>query len=256
MCNASIKHGIVQDKLWLPGLLKLRTLRDLGYFGRILSVRGEFGYWVFEGDTVPAQRPSWNYRKEDGGGIILDMLCHWRYVLDNVFAPVKAVSCLGAIHIPERWDEAGQRYAATADDAAYATFELEHGIIAHFNSAWCVRVRRDDLLTMQVDGTKGSAVTGLRDCWIQPYGATPRPVWNPDVPNPLNFFDGWQRVPEQQPFENAFKRQWELFLRHIVKDEPFPWDLLEGAKGVQLAEKGLESWRKRAWVDITPLEVD
>ena len=252
--NAGVKHGVVQDKLWVPGLLKLQTLRDLGYFGRILSVRGEFGYWVFEGDKIPAQRPSWNYRKEDGGGIILDMLCHWRYVLDNVFAPVQALSCLGAIHIPERWDEQGKRYAVTADDAAYATFELEDGLIAHFNSSWCVRVRRDDLLTIQVDGTKGSAVAGLRDCWIQPYGATPRPLWNPDVPNPLNFFDGWQRVPEQQPFENAFKRQWELFLRHVAKDEPFRWDLLEGAKGVQLAEKGMESWRKRAWVEVGPLD--
>jgi len=166
---------------------------------------------------------------------------------------VRAVSCLGATHVPDRWDEYGKRYPATADDTAYATFELEDGIIAHFNSSWCVRVRRDDLLTIQVDGAKGSAVAGLRDCWIQPYAATPRPVWNPDVPNPLNFFDGWQQVPEQQPFENAFKRQWELFLRHVVKDEPFRWNLLEGAKGVQLAEKGLESWRKRAWVDIEAL---
>ncbi|MBV8551916.1 MAG: Gfo/Idh/MocA family oxidoreductase [Acidobacteriaceae bacterium] len=251
--KAGVKHGVVQDKLWLPGMLKLRTLRELGHFGRILSVRGEFGYWVFEGDTVPAQRPSWNYRKEDGGGIILDMLCHWRYVLDNVIAPVRAVSCLGATHVPERWDEQGKRYQATADDAAYATFELEGGIIAHFNSSWCVRVRRDDLLTVQVDGTRGSAVAGLRDCWIQPHGATPRPVWNPDIPNPLNFFEGWQLVPEQQSFDNAFKRQWELFLRHIVSGEPFPWNLLEAAKGVQLAEAGLDSWRKRAWVDLEPL---
>lgn len=253
--TARVKHGVVQDKLWLPGLLKLRSLRDTGFFGRILAVQGEFGYWVFEGDIVPAQRPSWNYRKESGGGMILDMLCHWRYVLDNVIAPVRAVSCLGATHIPERWDEQGRRYEATADDSAYATFELEGGIIAHFNCSWCTRVRRDDLLTIQVDGTKGSAVAGLRDCWIQPYGATPRPVWNPDVPNPIDFFAGWQRVPEQQPFENAFKRQWELFLRHVVKDEPFRWNLLEGAKGVQLAERGLESWRKRAWVDVEPLQI-
>jgi predicted dehydrogenase len=251
---AGVKHGVVQDKLWLPGMQKLKTLRELGFFGKIISVRGEFGYWVFEGDTIPAQRPSWNYRKEDGGGIIIDMLCHWRYVLDGVFAPVKAVSCLGATHIPERRDEQGQPYASTADDSAYATFELEGGIIAHFNSSWCVRVRRDDLLTLQVDGTKGSAVAGLRDCWIQPYAATPRPVWNPDIPNPLNFFDQWQKVPEQDTFDNAFKRQWELFLRHVVKDEPFRWNLLEGAKGVQLAEAGLESWRKRCWVDLGPIE--
>jgi predicted dehydrogenase len=248
--KAGVKHGVVQDKLWLPGMLKLKTLRELGFFGKILSVRGEFGYWVFEGDTVPAQRPSWNYRKEDGGGVIIDMLCHWRYVLDNLFGEVKAVSCLGATHVPTRWDEKGKAYECTADDSAYATFQLEGGVIAHFNSSWCVRVRRDDLFTMQVDGSKGSAVVGLRDCWIQPYGATPRPVWNPDIPSTINYFDGWQKVPEQAIFENAFKVQWELFLRHLVKDEPFRWTLLEAVKGVQLAEKGIESWKKRAWVDV------
>jgi predicted dehydrogenase len=247
---AGVKHGVVQDKLWLPGLLKLKTLRDQGFFGKILSVRGEFGYWVFEGDIVPGQRPSWNYRKEAGGGIIIDMLCHWRYVLDNLFGRVRAVSCLGATHVPRRWDEAGKPYDCTADDAAYATFELEGGVIANFNSSWCVRVRRDDLLTIQVDGTKGSAVAGLRHCWMQPYGGTPRPTWNPDIENPFNFFDQWQKMPEQMPMDNAFKRQWELFLLHVVKGEPFPWDLMEGAKGVQLAEKGLESWHKRAWVEV------
>ena len=252
--QAGVKHGVVQDKLWLPGLLKLKTLREIGFFGRILAVRGEFGYWVFEGDTIPAQRPSWNYRKADGGGIIMDMLCHWRYVLDNLFGPVKALACIGATHIPRRWDEAGRPYDATADDAAYATFELEGGIVAHFNSSWCTRVRRDDLLTIQVDGTGGSAVAGLRHCWIQPKAATPRPVWNPDVESPLNYFDGWQKVPEQSEFDNAFKRQWELYLRHVAAGEPFPWTLLEGAKGVQLAEKGLESWRKRAWVEVPALE--
>ena len=251
---AGIKHGVVQDKLWLPGLLKLKTLQETGFFGKILSVRGEFGYWVFEGDAVPGQRPSWNYRKEDGGGIIIDMLCHWRYVLDNLFGAVKSVSCLGAIHIPQRWDEQGKPYQCTADDSAYATFELEGGVIAHFNSSWSVRVRRDDLLTMQVDGTRGSAIVGLRHCWIQPYGATPRPVWNPDVDQPINFFEGWQKMPEQTTYDNAFKRQWEMFLKHVVKNEPFPWTLLAGAKGVQLAEKGLESWNKRAWVDVPPLE--
>ncbi len=188
---ASIKHGVVQDKLWLPGLLKLKRLIDSGFFERILSVRGEFGYWVFEGDWQPAQRPSWNYRKEDGGGIILDMLCHWRYVLDNLFGPVKAVSCMGAVHIPERRDENGEPYQATADDAAYATFEIEGGIVAHINSSWCVRVRRDDLVTFQVDGTRGSAVAGLRDCYIQERNATPKPVWNPDVEQGIDYRAGW-----------------------------------------------------------------
>jgi predicted dehydrogenase len=251
LCSkAGLKNGVVQDKLWLPGILKIKRLIDQGFFGRILSVRGEFGYWVFEGDTIPAQRPSWNYRKEDEGGIIVDMLCHWRYVLDNVFGKVKAVSCLGATHIPERVDEQGKRYKCTADDAAYATFELDGGVIAHFNSSWTVRVRRDDLLTLQVDGTKGSAVAGLRECYTQSYGNTPKPVWNPDIAQPINFFEGWSRVPEQEPFDNAFKVQWELFLKHLVKNEPFPWDLKAGARGVQLAEKGIESWEKRAWVNI------
>ncbi len=253
--KAGVKHGVVQDKLWLPGLLKLRSLIDQEFFGRILSVRGEFGYWVFEGGTAPAQRPSWNYRKEEGGGIISDMLCHWRYVLDNLFGAVRAVSCLGATHIPRRWDETGRAYTCTAEDAAYATFNLEGGIVAHFNSSWCVRVRRDDLLTIQVDGTHGSAVAGLRDVWIQPYAATPRPVWNPDLPQPIDFFAGWHKVPDQQEYDNAFKAQWELFLRHVVKDEPFPWTLLEGAKGVHLAEKGLESWRKRRWVEVGEMVV-
>lgn len=251
--KAGVKNGVVQDKLWLPGLLKLQRLIQNDFFGEILSVRGEFGYWVFEGRTIAAQRPSWNYRKEDDGGIIVDMLCHWRYVLDHIFGKVKAVSCLGKTHITERIDEQGKPYKCTADDAAYATFELDNGIVAHFNSSWTVRVRRDDLLTLQVDGTKGSAVAGLRECYIQHYGNTPKPTWNPDIPQPINFYEGWSKVPEQETFENAFKVQWELFLKHVVKDTPFPWDLREGAKGVQLAELGLESWEKRCWVNVPEL---
>ncbi|MFI5194828.1 MAG: Gfo/Idh/MocA family protein [Chitinophagales bacterium] len=255
LCKSSgVKSGVVQDKLWLPGLIKLKRLMQQDFFGRILSVRGEFGYWVFEGDSIPAQRPSWNYRKEDDGGIIVDMLCHWRYVLDNLFGKVKSVSCLGATHIPQRFDEAGKAYRCTADDAAYATFELENGVIAQFNSSWTVRVRRDDLLTLQVDGTKGSAVAGLRECYIQHYGNTPKPVWNPDMLQPINFFEGWAKLPDQENYENAFKVQWELFLKHVVRGDPFPWDLLEGVKGVQLAEKGLESWSKRCWVDIPEIQ--
>jgi predicted dehydrogenase len=250
---AGLKNGVVQDKLWLPGLRKLKGLVDAGFFGRILSVRGEFGYWVFDGVSQPAQRPSWNYRKADGGGMAIDMLCHWRYVIDNLFGNVTAVSCLCPTHISERRDEQGRMYPCTADDAAYATFETDRGIILHFNSSWCVRVRRDDLLTLQVDGTKGSAVAGLRDCWTQRAEDTPWAVWNPDVPQPLNFFEGWQKMPDTATYDNAFKVQWELFLKHVVNDEPFTWTLLEGAKGVQLAEKGLESSRKRAWLRIEPL---
>ena len=251
--KAGVKHGVVQDKLWLPGLQKLRTLRERGFFGRILAIRGEFGYWVFDGSVSPPQRPSWNYRKEDGGGIILDMLCHWNYVLRDIGGGVRAVSCLGATHIPRRWDESGAPYDATADDAAYATFQLDNGIIAHFNSSWNVRVRRDELLTIQVDGTDGSAVAGLRGCWIQPAAQTPRAVWNPDLENPHDYFRDWQEFGSDQSFDNAFKSQWELFLKHVVNEESFGWDLRAGAQGVQLAEKGLESWRERCWLEVPAL---
>lgn len=252
--SAGIKHGVVQDKLWLPGLRRLQYLRDSGFFGRLLSVRGEFGYWVFEGDLQPAQRPSWNYRVKDGGGIILDMMPHWRYVLDNIFGPVEAVSCLGAVHVPERWDERGEHYDADAEDAAYATFRLAGGVIAHFNSAWTVRVRRDDLLTLQVDGTGGSAVAGLRECWTQAAVNTPSPVWNPDEPAAMNYMRGWQKMPTNLDYANAFKVQWEAFIRHVYADAPFKWTLLEGAKGVQLAELAAQSWAERRWIDVPDLE--
>lgn len=252
--SAGIRHGVVQDKLWVPGIRKLKMLVDAGFFGRILSVRGEFGYWVFEGDLQPAQRPSWNYRKEDGGGIILDMLCHWRYVLDNTFGAVKAVSCLGATHIPRRIGEDGSAYEATADDAAYATFQLDGGIIAHFNSSWCVRVRRDDLLTLQVDGTHGSAVAGLRRCFTQPRVNTPKPVWNPDIPPAIDYAANWDEVPDTIDYDNAFKAEWELYIRHVCEGAPFRWTLLEGAKGVQLATLGLKSWAERRWLDVEDLE--
>ena len=252
--KAGVKHGVVQDKLWLPGILKLKRLIENDFFGKVLSVRGDFGYWVFEGHTIPAQRPSWNYRKEDDGGIIVDMLCHWRYVLDNIFGHVKGVFCLGATHISERIDEKGKPYNCTADDAAYSIFQLEGGVIAQFNSSWTTRVRRDDLLTLHVDGTKGSAVVGLRDCWTQDYANTPKPVWNPDIPNPIDFKKGWTKVSEEEEFDNAFKAQWELFLKHVVLDTPFPWNLMEGAKGVQLAELGIESWEKKTWINIPDLK--
>lgn len=250
---AGVKHGVVQDKLWLPGILKLKALLDKGFFGKILSIRGEFGYWVFEGDHVTCQRPSWNYKREEGGGIIFDMLPHWRYLLDDLFGQVKSVYCVGATHVPERWDEQGQHYECTAEDSAYAIFELDEDIVAQFNSSWTVRVRRDDLLTLQVDGSLGSAVAGLRECFIQPYGATPRPVWNPDIASPIDYYTDWMKVPDQRDFDNAFKCQWELFLRHVAWDEPFRWSLLEGAKGVQLAEIGLESWRSGERIGVQEL---
>ena len=253
--KAGVKNGVVQDKLWLPGLLKLKRLMECDFFGEIASVRIEFGYWVYEGHSIPAQRPSWNYRKEDGGGMAIDMLCHFRYVVDNLFGDIKAINCLASTHIKERVDEQGKPYKCTADDSCYSTFELDNGVIVHLNASWNVRVRRDDLLTIQVDGSKGTAVAGLPECWIQHYGSTPKPVWNPDIPQPIDFYKNWDQVPEQESYDNAFKVQWELFLRHVVLDEPFRWNLLEGAKGVQLADLGLQSSDERMWKEINKLSV-
>ncbi|GAB3117375.1 Gfo/Idh/MocA family oxidoreductase [Streptomyces calidiresistens] len=250
---AGIKHGVVQDKLFLPGLLKLKRLIDGGFFGRILSVRGEFGYWVFEGDWQEAQRPSWNYRAEDGGGITVDMFPHWEYVLNELFGRVESVQALTTTHIPERRDEQGKPYTATADDAAYGIFQLEGGIVAQINSSWAVRVNRDELVEFQVDGTEGSAVAGLRNCRVQHRAVTPKPVWNPDLPVTERFRDDWQEVPDNAEFDNGFKAQWELFLRHVVCDEPYTWDLLAGARGVQLAELGLRSASEGRRLDVPEL---
>ncbi len=253
--DAGLKNGVVQDKLWLPGMRKIAMLKQQGFFGKVLSVRGEFGYWVFTGevDDQPAQRPSWNYRVEDGGGIMVDMFCHWRYVIDNLFGPIKSLVAYGNVDIDRRVDEATKPYKATADDSAYAIFQLQDGTICQFNSSWCVRVRRDDLLTIQVDGTNGTCVAGLREAWVQGIAETPKPIWNPDIAQPINFHDGWQKVPEATSYDNAFKIQWEMFLRHVALDEPFRWSLREGAKGVQLAELGQQSWREKKWMDVPAL---
>ncbi|MEK2493180.1 Gfo/Idh/MocA family oxidoreductase [Kitasatospora purpeofusca] len=253
--DAGVRNGAVQDKLFLPGLLKLKRLVDSGFFGRILSVRGEFGYWVFEGDWQEAQRPSWNYRAEDGGGMVLDMFPHWRYVLDGIVAPVRSVYAHTTTHIPTRVDEQGRPYEATADDAAYGIFELEGGITAQINSSWAVRVDRDELVEFQIDGTEGSAVAGLRECRFQHRAATPKPVWNPDLAATESFRDQWQRVPDNAEFDNGFKVQWELFLRHVVTGSEYRWDLLEGAKGVQLAELGLRSAREGRRLDVPDLSL-
>lgn len=251
--EAGVRNGVVQDKLWLPGIRKLRMLRDQGFFGDILSVRGEFGYWVFSGadSDQPLQRPSWNYRKEDGGGMMIDMFCHWQYLISDLFGPVDRVLAHASTDLPERFDESGNPYACTADDSAYAIFVLKNGLTCQFNSSWATRVRRDDLLTIQVDGTKGSAVAGLRNCKTQSLSTTPRPMWNPDVEQPINFYDGWQDMPATTEYDNAFKIQWESFVRHVVDGEPFPWSLRSGADGVALASAGAESSLEKRWVTLS-----
>ena len=254
--DAGLPNGVVQDKLSLPGLRKLKRLVDGGFFGRILSVRGEFGYWVFEGDWQAAQRPAWNYKQEEGGGIVVDMFCHWRYVLDQLFGEVRSVYCQGATHIPQRYDEGGAAYDATAEDAAYGVFELDGGIVAQLNSSWAVRLYRDELVEFQVDGTHGSAVAGLRDCKVQHRSATPKPVWNPDLPVTESFRSQWLPVPDNETFDNGFKVQWEQFLTSLVDGARFPYNFLEGAKGVQLAELGLQSWREGRKLEVPALSLD
>jgi predicted dehydrogenase len=251
--DAGVIHGVVHDKLFLPGLLKLRRLIEGGFFGRILSVRGEFGYWVFEGDWQSAQRPSWNYRVEDGGGIVLDMFCHWNYVLENLFGRVQAVTAKAVTHVPERWDEQGKAYPATADDSAYGIFELESGAIAQINSSWCVRVNRDELVEFQVDGIEGSAVAGLRRCRVQHRSATPKPVWNPDLPATESFRDQWTEVPDNGEFDNGFKAQWEQYIRDIVAKRPHVYDFFAAARGIQLAESGLTSSAEGRRIELPPV---
>jgi predicted dehydrogenase len=251
--EAGVRTGVVADKLFLPGLRKLKRLIDTSFFGRILSVRGEFGYWVFEGDWQPGQRPSWNYRAEEGGGIALDMLPHWQYLMENLFGPVRTVQCVVTTHINQRWDEDGSPYRATADDAAYAIFELDGGVVAQINSSWTVRPFRDELVEFQVDGTEGSAVAGLRRCRIQPREATPRSVWDPDKPVADDPRGDWSEVPDNQPFDNGFKVQWEQFLRHVVDGDPYTLDFAAGARGVQLAELGLLSAREGRRVEVPDL---
>jgi len=247
---AGITHGVVQDKLFLPGMIKLRRLIRDGFFGRVLSVRVEFGYWVFEGDGIPAQRPSWNYRAEDGGGIVLDMFPHWQYLLEDLFGPLSAVYARQATHVPRRWDEAGEPYQVTADDAAYAVLEFASGALGSVNSSWAVRVNRRELLELQVDGTHGSAVAGLRNCAVQHKVSTPLPVWNPDLPDPLDYQAMWTDVPDNMEFDNGFKAQWELFLADAALGRPFRWDLFAGARGVQLAELALRSSAEGRRVEV------
>jgi predicted dehydrogenase len=247
------KGGVVQDKLSLPGLKKLKTLFDSGFFGRVLAIRLDFGWWVFDGEFAPSQRPSWNYRKAEGGGILLDMFPHWRYLFDRLLGEIKGVFCTKATLIPTRLDERGRPFEVDVEDAAFALFALEGGVLARVSASWATRVKRDDLLRIQVDGTAGSAVAGVHRCFIQPLAATPRPFFDPERPQPMIFHEQWREVPQQGPVENGYRASWEGFLRHVAEDAPFSASLLEGAKGIELAEACHESHERRRWVDLSSL---
>jgi len=254
--HARLKAGVVQDKLFLPGLVKLRKLYEAQFFGRILSIRLDFGWWVFDGTPYPAQRPSWNYRKATGGGLILDMFAHWRYIFDRLLGEIKVVSCRHMTALPERRDESGNQYAVDVEDTAFAVFELAGGVLAQVSSSWANRVKRDDLLQIQVDGSLGSAVCGLHRCFVQPLVATPKPFFDPERPQPMVFDEQWQEMPDIEPIRNGYRAGWELFLRHVAEDAPFPSVLLEGAKSVQLAEACHQSHRERRWVELAPLTLE
>lgn len=251
--RAGVKNGVVQDKLFLPGLRKMKKLHDSGFFGRVLSVRLDFGWWVFDGELYPAQRPSWNYKKTEGGGLILDMFAHWRYIFDRLLGPIRSVSCRCITANPTRRDEAGRPYTVDVEDHVFALFDLEGGVPAQISSSWASRVKRDDLLQIQVDGSLGSAVCGLHRCFIQPLAATPKPFFDPERPQPMVFDEQWQEMPDIEPLTNGYRAGWELFLRHVAEDTPFPSPLIEGAKGVQLAEACHQSNQERHWVDLPPL---
>jgi predicted dehydrogenase len=251
--RAGLKNGVVQDKLFLPGLTKLRKLYEADFFGRVLSIRLDFGWWVFDGTPHAAQRPSWNYRKATGGGLILDMFAHWRYIFDRLLGEIKAVSCAHTTALPRRRDENGQLYDIDVEDTAFAILELANGVLAQISSSWAARVKRDDLLQIQVDGTRGSAVCGLHRCFVQPLVATPKPFFDPERPQPLVFNEQWQEMPDVEPLRNGYRAGWELFLKHVAEDSPFPSPFREGAKSVQLAEACYQSQLERRWIDLPPL---
>jgi predicted dehydrogenase len=250
---AGLKAAAVQDKVYLPGFNKLRQVRDSGFLGRILSARLEGGWWVFDGEVYPSQRSSWNYRKADGGGLVLDMYPHWRYLTASLMGPINAVSCRKTTQQKKRWDESGKPFDVDVEDEVFATFEFESGALAQVTTSWASRVKRDDLIQIQIDGTLGSAVAGGHKCYVQSLATTPRPVWNVEAPQAMDFDAQWQEVPEHQPFKNSYRHGWEQFLRHVAEDAPLRSTLLEGAKDVQLTEACYQSDRERRWIDLAPL---
>jgi predicted dehydrogenase len=252
--TAGVKAAAVQDKIYLPGFQKLRKVRDAGFFGRILSARLDAGWWVFDGGLHPSQRSSWNYRKKDGGGLVLDMYPHYHYLTTSLMGPVKSVSCRKVTQQKKRWDEHGKPFDVDVEDEVFATFEFESGAIAQVTSSWASRVKRDDLIQIQIDGTLGSAVAGGHKCYVQSLAATPRPVWNVEVPQATDFDTQWQEVPDHEPFKNSYRHGWEQFLRHVTEDAPLHSTLLAGAKDVQLTELCYQSDRERRWIDVLPLE--
>ena len=210
-----LKHGAVEDKLFLPGFLKLRRVVESGFLGRVIGFQIQFGWWVFDGIEAESQRPSWNYRKAGGGGLISDMHPHWRYIVEGTLGPIVRVAALSWTGQTERADEAGARFEVDVEDNAHTLLELESGARGAILSSWSTRVRREDLVTFQVDGTNGSAVAGLRRCWKQAAGDTPlvrgflmgRDADTMDVS--VDYREGWKEEPDPAPYKNPYRYGWE-----------------------------------------------
>lgn len=245
-----VKHGVMQDKIYLPGLVKLKRLMRMGALGKLLSVRLEFGWWVFDGQTIPAQRSSWNYRRAEGGGMVLDMFPHWRYVLEHLFGRPTAVMAHLRTAQPKRWDEQGRPFDVDVDDEARAILEFDNGAVGEVFSSWATRIRRDDMLVIHATGTEASAVTTLHDCWTQTLANTPKPVFPVAAPQTMDFAAQWLAVPELDPFKNSYRVAWEAFLRHIAEEAPNTASLTAAARHLQLIDACHESHRERRWVAL------
>jgi predicted dehydrogenase len=232
-----LKHAAVEDKQYLPGLRKLAALAQSGFFGRVVGFRLEFGWWVFDGIEEPCQRPSWNYRKSAGGGLILDMYSHFRYMIENILGPIERVACAAATAVPERVDEHGERYAVDVEDHSATLVALRSGAVGSVLASWATRVRRDDLMTFQIDGTYGSAVAGLHRCCAQSVADTPKvAAFNPMIDLGIGYASRWQQVPGAGPYPNPYRVGWEDFLRHLVTGVPMRSDFAAGIRDVAFAE--------------------
>lgn len=253
--KAGVANGVVQDKLGLPGFSKLMKLKQAGFFGEIYSARLNFGWWVFDGQVHTSQRPSWNYKKSGGGGLVSDMFPHWRYITEALLGPIKAVSAHVAIRQKRRIDEDGKAYDVDVEDEVFAQFEHAGGVLAQVSSSWATRIRGDDMLTMQIDGSGGSAVAGLHHCYIMPAAATSKPHFDIDKPRTYSLNDDWMEVPEVWPGKNGYRQGWEMFLHHIAEGTPNTTTLLAGAKHLQLADACLQSHKERRWVELEELRV-
>ena len=242
----NLKHGAVEDKIFLPGLQKLSAARR----AEILRPRHRLSprFRLVGVRRIRAQKPAAKLE-------LPAKRCrrsHHGYVSALALRRSKAFSArsVGLWHatataIPQRADESGTRYDVDVDDTSLTLAELENGAVGTIACSWATRVRRDDLLTFQIDGTSGSAVAGLHRCWAQSAGDTPevRHI-NPMVDIGFDYRRDWKEVPGLAAYANPYRVGWDRFLKHIVTGEPLASDLSAGIRDVQTGG-GLLSQRRR-----------